>query len=322
MLLQKEPLDLFGNPLTVPMDEEASRRALDELFTLTHQYCSTKGYDGLLKFIRRFRFYAPYNAMLIHIQMPGAKFVAPPHRWLHEYGQRIKPGARPLVILQPMGPVMFVFDVSDTEPLPDAPPLPREVVAPFEVRSGTVGPKLEQTIENAKRDGIRVSFRDAGSQSAGLIQVATNKVQLEVLVRLAPKRESVEVPLRYEILLNARHSREARYATLVHELAHLYCGHVGTPNEKWWPNRSRLNKAVCEFEAESVCYLACGRVGIDNPSDEYLAGYMEQNRQVPEISLEAVMAASGLIEKMGSERLKPRKDGSAETVRVLTSGRS
>jgi len=60
--------------------------------------------------------------MLIHIQMPGAKFVAPPHRWLHEYGQRIKPGAHPLVILQPMGPVMFVFDVSDTEPLPNAPP--------------------------------------------------------------------------------------------------------------------------------------------------------------------------------------------------------
>src|ERR1022692_2633394 len=124
---QQHALDLFGNPLTVPIDEEATRRALDELFRLTHQYNSTKAYDELLKFMRRFRFYAPYNAMLIHIQMPGAKFVAPPHRWLHQYRQRIKPGAHPLVILQPMGPVMFVFDVSDTEPLPDAPPLPAEV---------------------------------------------------------------------------------------------------------------------------------------------------------------------------------------------------
>jgi hypothetical protein len=71
-----------------------------------------------------------------------------------------------------------------------------------------------------------------------------------------------------------------------------------------------VNRNEREFEAESVCYLVCGRVGIDNPSDKYLAGYIEQNSHVPEISLECVMAASGLIEKMGFVRLKPRKNGS------------
>ena len=82
MVLQQQPLDLFGNPLTLPIDDDETRRALDELFRLTHQYSSTKTYNELLTFIRRFRFYAPYNAMLVHIQMPGARFVAPPHRWL------------------------------------------------------------------------------------------------------------------------------------------------------------------------------------------------------------------------------------------------
>jgi len=314
MDIHQPALDLFGNPLTAPIDEEATRRALDELFRLTHQYSSTKAYNGLLTFIRRFRFYAPYNAMLIHIQMPGAKFVAPPHRWLHEYGQRIKPGAHPLVILQPMGPVMFVFDVSDTEPLPNAPPLPPEVVSPFEVCGGKIGHQLERTIENAKRDGIRVSLQNAGSQRAGQIGVAIHDAWLEVVVRLVPRRESTKVRVRYELLLNASLSREPQYATLVHELAHLYCGHLGTLTERWWPDRSRLSNAVCEFEAESVCYLVCGRVGIDNPSDKYLAGYIEQNHQVPEISLECVMAASGLIEKMGSERLKPRKHSGEKPV--------
>jgi hypothetical protein len=307
--IHQSACDLLGNPLTAPLDEEATRRALDELFRLTHQYNSTKAYDELLKFMRRFRFYAPYNAMLIHIQMPGAMFVAPPQRWLDQYRQQIKPGAHPLVILRPKGPVMFVFDVSDTEPLPGAPPLPPEVTSPFEVRGGNVGRELEQTIENAKRDGIRVSMRDAGSQSAGQIGFATDHSWLEVVARLMPKREVVKIPLRYELLLNRGHSREAQYATLVHELAHLYCGHLGTPNDKWWPDRSRLDKYTREFEAESVCYLVCGRAGIDNPSDKYLAGYLDQHRQVPEISLECVMAASGLIEKMGSERLKPRKEG-------------
>ena len=37
--------------------------------------------------------------------------------------------------------------------------------------------------------------------------------------------------------LNDDLSPESRYVTLAHELGHLYCGHLGTPNEKWWPDR-------------------------------------------------------------------------------------
>lgn len=115
--------DLLLSPADM-WDQDAAKRALDELFNLTYQYRASKAYYDLMQFIARFRFYSPFNAMLVHVQMPGAKFVAPPYRWLRDYGRRIKPGARPLVILQPMGPVMFVFDVSDTEALKDAPPLP------------------------------------------------------------------------------------------------------------------------------------------------------------------------------------------------------
>ena len=64
-------------------------------------------------------------------------------------------------------------------------------------------------------------------------------------------------------MLNSRHSPESRYATLVHELAHLYLGHLGTPSHHWWPDRARLVPEVKEFEAESVSYLVCGRAGID-----------------------------------------------------------
>jgi hypothetical protein len=302
------------SPEAAKSDEDVTRRALDELFSLTRQYKSTQSYHNLLEFIARFRFYAPYNAMLVHVQMPGATFVCPPHRWRDNYRHRIRFGARPLVILQPMGPVMFVFDVSDTEPLDGAPPLPREVTYPFEPRGAKVGNQLDQTIENAKRDGVRVGSRDAGSQSAGVIRVANAAGYLEVTTKLKPQREFVKVAVKYEILLNSDQSREGRYATLVHEFAHLYCGHLGIPNQKWkwWPDRKGLSEGIREFEAESVCYLVCQRLGIDNPSHEYLAGYVDNNKDkdVPPISLECVMAASGLIEKMGRERLKPRKDGS------------
>ena len=281
---------------------------MDELFRLAGEYKTTKEYHELLKFVGRFRFYSPYNAMLVHTQMPGAIYVAPPHRWLREYRRRIKTGARPLIILQPMGPVMFVFDVSETEPENGAPPLPPEIERPFEVRGGHVRGELWKTIENAKRDGIKIITREAGSQSAGEIGEAKAESYVDVLIKQKPEPEYERVRVRYELLLNSKHSAEAMYATLVHELAHLYCGHLGTPNPKWWPDRRGLSHELREFEAESVCYLMCTRLGIDNPSAEYLSGYMKDRKDTPTISLECVMKAAGLIEQMGRERVKPRKD--------------
>ncbi len=64
----------------------------------------------------------------------------------------------------------------------------------------------------------------------------------------------VPVPCGYYILFNDQASREARYATLAHELGHLYVGHLGTPNRHWWPNRQGLDHGAEEFEAESVAY--------------------------------------------------------------------
>lgn len=290
-------------------NQDSAQRALDELFSLTFQYKSSKAYRDLLQFVARFNFYSPFNAMLIHIQMPGATYATSPKRWLREYRRRIKANARPLVILQPMGPVMFVFDVSDTEPEGGAPPLPREVTHPFEVKQGRIGEELKRTVENAKRDGVNISEREAGSQSAGAIRsVVQQGGCVSFCVKDGVHPEYVDVPLRYELLLNSRHSSEAKYATLVHELGHLYCGHLGTPNEKWWPDRRGLPHAIEEVEAESICYLVCSRLGITNPSEEYLAYLVKKHEEVPPISLECVMKAAGLIEQMGRERLILRKD--------------
>lgn len=292
-------------------EKDATKRALDELFSLTHQYKSSESFFELMNFVRRFRFYSPFNAMLVHVQMSGATFVAPPHRWFKDYQRQIKTGARPLVILQPMGPVMFVFDVSDTEPTEKARPLPPEIEKPFEIRAGWISNELETVIENAKRDGLRITRSQAGAQSAGSIcHVAkdvniSQKFQAGRDIHRNPIFENI--PVKYDLLVNEKLSREAKYVTIVHELAHLYCGHLGTPNNKWWPDRRGLDKNVKEFEAESVAYLVCCRAGIDNPSEQYLSGYVQKKNQVPRISLDCVMKAAGLIETMSQQKMKPRK---------------
>src|SRR5262249_40999277 len=122
------------------------------------------------------------------------------------------------------------------------------------------------------------------------------------------------VPLRYELLINSSHSPESQYATLAHELGHLYCGHLGTPNEKWWPDRRGLPIEVCEFEAESISYLVCTRLGLETASAEYLAGYVHKCETTPPISFDRVMKSSWLIEQMGKGHLKPRTENAKETL--------
>jgi hypothetical protein len=284
-------------------DDNAKKRALDELFTRTGQYSSSADYHSLLQFISRFKRYSTFNAMLVHIQKPGARYVLRASEWLDKYNRRIMPGAQPLVALQPMSPVMFLFDVADTE----GAPLPPEIESPFEVRNGRIGKEFELTLDNCARDGIRVTSVRHGSQRAGSIQAANQQNKRSTKSSLVFRDNQIEVC--YELLLNENTSAEARYATLTHELGHLYCGHVGTPNPRWWPDRRGLDITMREFEAESVSYLVCHRQGIDTPSDQYLNGYLKANDKVPPISLERVLTVAGLIERMGSKLLPLRKVG-------------
>lgn len=283
------------------LDRESARRSLDELFTVARQYRTTADFQKLLDFVARFKRYSLINAFLVYTQMPGARFVAPAGRWGRDYGRRIKTNARSLVMLRPGGPVMFVYDVSDTEPDKGARPLPPEVERPFAATGRTPTYELGKTIENARRDGVSVLERSAGSQSAGALCRVERDRSREVLTWGAQ-----QVPLRYELLLNAQHKEAEKYATLAHELGHLYLGHLGTPDSTWWPDRRGLPEETREFEAESVSYLVCQRQGIASPSDKYLACYTRDHAETPDISFDGVVRTATLVLEMATRDLKPR----------------
>jgi hypothetical protein len=300
-------------------DSKSAQRALDDLFALTHQYRSRGAYLDLLGFVARFKFYSPFNAMLVHLQMPGATVVATPHRWLRDYGRIVVPGARPLVILQSTGTVMFVFDVSDTEPGTQDQPLPCPVQTPVKMKGESIEDEFEEVVNNAKRDGIRVVEWRGGSRTAGSITAVPVCVQTMQKFRTGRGKDNqpvfANIPVHYDIVVNQTLSPEARYATVVHELAHLYCGHLGTPNADWWPDRRGLNSDVRDFEAESVTHLVCSRCDIATLSGEYLSGWLDENKQVPSISLDCVMRAAGLIETMSRQTMGVRKPATDQASR-------
>lgn len=275
---------------------------LDKLFNEVGTYKNSKDLKKLYEFIKRFPCIAPYNAMLIHIQKPGSQYIATASEWKKRFNRDVKTGANPLVILIPFGPVSFVFELGDTE---GNDPFPKELINPFEVEGHITNDNFNRLLRNMKCDGVSCINSDKGTGLAGFIQTKGNEEKLE---KIDDRSKEIWVKILYDMVINLKHPIETKFATIIHELGHLYCGHLGTSNEKWWKSRRGLDKNQREFEAESVCWLVCERMGIKNPSAEYLSGYLDKNDKIPNISIDTVLKAVGMIESMIKSKKQPRKE--------------
>ena len=267
---------------------------IDKLFEEVGTYRSSADYEALLNFIKRFRHIAPYNAMLIHIQKPGSDYVASAADWKNRFNREPKPGARPLVILRPFGPVSFVYELNDTQ----GDNLPSEIQDPFEA-FGTVSDKeINEFTRSALYSGIAIAEGDYGSSLAGQVQVIDTVYQFDGGIFKVP----------FEMTVNRNLDNASKLATIYHELGHVFCGHLYSSQIKYLPQRYNLSKEEREFEAESVCWLLCERQGIVNPSAEYLSDYLGKNGEIPNISVDSVLKAVGTIEQIKKGLRQPRKE--------------
>jgi hypothetical protein len=271
---------------------QSADQALGELYEATLAYRKSAAYRGLLDYIGRFRNYSSYNLFLVRIQKPDARYIATTKHWKQAFGRSPKPGVRPLMMLQPGGPVMFVYDLPDTEGKPAPPTLLDPFYAEGEV------PKLvwETVLKNCRREGFTVAEVKLPANQAGSVSGSIGEHSN---------------PPYFEIRLNAVHTETARFVTLVHELAHIYCGHLGGHPRKRWPHRSDLALDVREFEAESVAYIVTIRRGIASGSDRYLSEYLTAHTEVPPVDVELVIRVSDRIEKMG-HALRPLRKNQSE----------
>lgn len=282
---------------------DANKDVLDELFILAGRYKSSDQFSELIKFLSTFKNYSIFNAMLVNIQMPGAKYVLPAKQWKQKYDRFPTPDAQPLIMLRPGGPVMFCFDVSQTQ----GRPLPLEIENPFHVQGILPKGAYPLIILNAMHEGIKVKERPLGSTLGGYVRDANDPYHVIGAGIFIDKNQKMlidggEVPILSEITLNSNLSDGVNFATLTHELAHIYCGHVGPGCLGLWPDRANLTKSIREFEAETTSFLVCQRVGIDTPAARYLSRYLNANNEIPEINLDVVVRAAQKIESMAKKR--------------------
>ncbi|OQB20415.1 MAG: hypothetical protein BWY11_02434 [Firmicutes bacterium ADurb.Bin182] len=274
---------------------------LDKLYRDVSSYRNSNAYKELLNFVKRFPKLAPYNAMLIYMQYPGCQYAATAYEW-ERFGRYVNLDARPLVILRTFGPVSFVFDVNDTT----GTDLPEDVLNPLKVKGEITEAMFKHLTSNMLNEGVRYSFADQGSGSGGLIRYGGIP---EIIYEIKHvNANSINIRTIFEIVLNKNQTQETNYATILHELGHMYCGHCPHPKAKWLPKREFLTRNIIEFEAESVSWLVCERLGIDNPSEKYLNGYLDNNASIPDISVDSIMKAAGKVERLIQTSIQPRKE--------------
>jgi len=263
---------------TVPTDEALERSLLADLLESSKLYHTSKDYLELMAFVSRLRNFAPFNAMLLHIQKPGLAYVASAYDWATRFGRSIKEDARPLLILWPFGPVAFVYDVQDTE----GGPLPEDVAEIFHA----TGPMTEESIQTymsrLAAKGIRAKHMDRGDTQAGFIKKNPSKDK--------------KVKPEYQLRINGNHALATQFVTLAHELGHLYLGHLGADAYLKVKDRSRLQDSAMELEAESVAYLVSHRRGIAAKSQSYLADHVSDGTSLAELDLYELTRAAGQIE--------------------------
>ena len=260
-----------------PPQKEETASLVDQLIRNSKLYTSSKDYLELMQCMKKLRNFAPFNAMLLHIQKPGITHVASAADWWNRFERKPKEGARPLLILFPFAPVALVYDFQDTE----GKELPKGFVS-FYACGEITKKQIDEFVAVLENKGIETRYLDLGDKIAGSI-------------RMKYKRKE---KIYYIMKMNQNHSAATQFVSIAHELAHLFLGHLGQNKKLSVPDRRGVEEKVQEIEAEAVAYIVSARNGVESKSEKYLSRFMQDNTAAEKLNLYKITRAAGAIEKI------------------------
>jgi antirestriction protein ArdC len=274
------------------------REAVELLDAGVERILDGEEFKRYLAFAARFHRYSANNSLLILVQRPGATRVAGYRRW-RELGRQVRRGEEGIRILAPIFrtvededsgektrilcsfKVVKVFDVSQTDLVPGAGPLPEKP-------------------RPAALPGCSLAARALARSLARLCEAEGLELREsgEELDALYPGANGLYSPRRRLILLRETLAGDQKAKSLTHELAH----HLLHRDVR----ASEAERPTLEVEAEGTAYAVLSYFGVDasDYSFAYVAHWAEQK--------EVVKAVLSNIQKTARKIIEAVEDGASE----------
>lgn len=265
--------------------KQTPNESLEQMVKRSEVLRNGKDFKKFLDFISKFKHYKPYNNMLIYTQNPNCMYYATENNYNQKFDRTVKEDARPMIILAPMSPVLFVYDIKDTE----GEDLPEKF---YEDAYTVYGYYKEKWFDN-----ITSHFAH--------LKISAKEVKMPDIQGGSIERKSNGAG--FQIIINSNHEPAVKLSTIVHELAHLLLGHLGSNIDEKYPDRVKTSTKIKEIEAESVAYLVLKRLNLDNNAHEYLAFYNANTADLRRVSVDFIINIAGKIEDMIMKPFKAKK---------------
>ena len=210
--------------------------------------------------------YSAYNKVLMGIQTGSSgMFVATSMHWQDLFNRTINIDAQPMAILA-HAPVIWVYDISDTsgDPLPHQDEL-SHLIYPLK-RDGLDEIRYADFVKAIQDYGIRYFEKKYAFNYGGCAALRGRPHR--------PGDAHAAATPEYDILINSALDSGSKTWSLVHELAHIFLGHIPIYEDPFKDNEK--DSPTREIEAETVTAIVADTLGYSqNLSVRYLSEYKE-----------------------------------------------
>lgn len=289
------------------MKNTKTNKTIERIHDRVKNFVEESDYISYLKFIKKFRTRSFFNQMLIYMTKENATFVMGYKQWIDKFNRipvaclicrslsnkncECEERTPPIRIVQ-LAPItytkenakgeeeekiwfkdVYVYDIEDTEPLPDLPI--KEVFNEFDW--------------NIKTVDVDVNFKKLESMLLAIIKDNDFKFRYEEIFNESLGGWTDHAVK--EIVCKENTTEADKIHTILHEIGHMFA------HSQEELDRKRVYRPLVETEAETIAYVVADYLNIDTSSYSigYIANWSKGNEDILQESVKRISKFANVI---------------------------